>query len=396
MSEYDPFVRGRFPVGVRTIHALDRVRDRLFPCEVWYPAAGQYAGQDVAPGTQDSFKIPLSDTPRSQTAMRNAAAEPGTYPLIIYSHPSGGNRRSATFLCTHLCSHGYVVAALDHSEVVTVELVRKDGETGEQRSERQRAWIANRVPDISFLLDQLHSGAAWDSEAKLAEGRIGIVGHSFGGWTALAAADVEPRIGAVVAFAPGGSSESKPGILKLKLPFPSGRNVPKLYLVAENDTSLPLAGMYELFGRTPAPKQMVVLRKADHMHFMDNVEELHETVRQMNFPGDLAWLPQEMRPIAELCSGEQAHLFVRGLTLGHLDAVLRGQAEAQRFMLLDIETELARRGVDVIAQFELEDPPLSAADEELVEARLAAHHADPNTSVLLSEMKGRLRSRSKS
>jgi putative addiction module component (TIGR02574 family) len=40
---------------------------------------------------------------------------------------------------------------------------------------------------------------------------------------------------------------------------------------------------------------------------------------------------------------------------------------------------------------ELDDPPLSAADEELVEARLAAHHADPNSSVPLDEMKRRLR-----
>lgn len=349
MSEYDPFGRGRFPVAVRTIHALDTVRERLFPCEVWYPAAAQHAGQDFAPGIQDSFTVPLSDAPRSQTAVRNAAAEPGTYPLIIYSHPSGGNRRSATFLCTHLCSHGYVVAALDHSEVVAMELARKDGETDEQKSARQRAWIANRVPDISFLLDYLLVGATWNSEARLADGRIGIVGHSFGGWTALAAAEVERRIGAVVALAPGGSSESKPGMLKVKLSFTSGRNVPRLYLVAENDASLPLAGMYELFGRTPATKQMVVLQRADHMHFMDNVEEMHETVRKMDFPGELSWLPKEMRPIAELCSEEQSHLFVRGLTLAHLDAVLRGQSEARRFMLLDIEAELAKRGVDVIA-----------------------------------------------
>jgi dienelactone hydrolase len=230
-----------------------------------------------------------------------------------------------------------------------MELARKDGETGEQRSMRQKGWIANRVPDISFLLDHLLVGAAWDSEANLADSRIGIVGHSFGGWTAIAASEAERRIDAVVALAPGGSSESKPGILKLKLPFTSGRNVPKLYLVAEKDTSLPLAGMYELFGRTPAIKQMVVLLKADHMHFMDNVEEMHETVRKMDFPGELAWLPQEMRPLAELCSGEQAHLFARGLTLGHFDAVLRGQSEAQRFMLGDIEAELARRGVAVIA-----------------------------------------------
>ncbi len=45
---------------------------------------------------------------------------------------------------------------------------------------------------------------------------------------------------------------------------------------------------------------------------------------------------------------------------------------------------------------ELDDPPLSAVDEELVEARLAEHHADPSSSVSLDELKDRLRSRSKS
>ena len=55
-----------------------------------------------------------------------------------------------------------------------------------------------------------------------------------------------------------------------------------------------------------------------------------------------------MRPIAELCSGEQAHLFVRGLTLCHMDAILRRQEDAQRFLADDIEAELAARGVDVI------------------------------------------------
>lgn len=43
---------------------------------------------------------------------------------------------------------------------------------------------------------------------------------------------------------------------------------------------------------------------------------------------------------------------------------------------------------------ELDDSPLSPADEELVEARLAAHHSDPSSSVPLDEMKRRLRSRS--
>lgn len=36
---YDPLVRGRYAVGVRTIQVLDTVRGRSFPCEIRYPAA---------------------------------------------------------------------------------------------------------------------------------------------------------------------------------------------------------------------------------------------------------------------------------------------------------------------------------------------------------------------
>ena len=44
---------------------------------------------------------------------------------------------------------------------------------------------------------------------------------------------------------------------------------------------------------------------------------------------------------------------------------------------------------------ELDDPPLSDADEALVETRLAAHKLDPTSSVPLETLKERLRSRTK-
>lgn len=348
--DYDPFVRGPFPVGVRTILKLDTSRNRMFPCEIWYPAAVQHAGQDLAPETQDVFTVPGRGTPRSQMAVRNAAAQPGTYPLIIFSHHSGGHRRASTFLCTHLSSHGYVVAALEHSEVIAAQLARRNGETEAEKKERWQAVIASRVPDVRFLLDHLLNTAdAWESEVELDDSRIGIVGHSFGGWTALATPEVEPRIRAVVALAPGGTSNPRPGILPVTLTFQWCRDVPTLYLVAENDVPLPLAGMYELFERTPATKRMVILRRADHQHFIENVEQEHEAFRTMPpMAPELAQMQAEMRPIAELCSGEQAHLWVRGLTLCHVDAILRRQEEAQRFLAGDIAAELAARGVDVI------------------------------------------------
>ena len=61
-NAYDPFARGPFPVGVHMWLARDSTRGRLFPAEIRYPG------------------------------------RPGPHPLVVYSHCSGGHRRSATFL----------------------------------------------------------------------------------------------------------------------------------------------------------------------------------------------------------------------------------------------------------------------------------------------------------
>ena len=42
---------------------------------------------------------------------------------------------------------------------------------------------------------------------------------------------------------------------------------------------------------------------------------------------------------------------------------------------------------------ELDDPPLSEAEEALIESRLAAHQANPGSSIPLEDMKARLRTR---
>lgn len=328
-TRYDPFTRGSFPVGVRTIQALDSSRGRLFPCEIWYPATRQ-----------------IADGPAAPEAGRDAPSLPGAHPLIVFSHGSGMHRRSATYLCTHLAGHGYVVAAMDHSEVAAEELAPRDGETETERTARIDAVIASRVPDVRFLLDHLLADRVIDIELDAA--RVGLIGYSFGGWTVLAAVEVEPRVQAVVALGPGGSSHPRPGILPLTLTYAWDRHVPTLYLAAEDDTLIPLAGVVELFDRTPGSKRLVILRRADHQHFLDDVEGEHEAMRTTALPGEAAWIPAAMRPIAELCSGEQAHLFVRGLMLAHLDATLRQSDDAVRFLASDIRAELTRRGVEAV------------------------------------------------
>ena len=326
---YAPFDEGPFRVRTHSFEAADEERDRVFPCTVWHPA-------DVA-GSRSADRLPL----------------------VLFSHASGAGRNSASYLCSHLASHGYVVGALDHSELVAAKLAPAPDERAEERAARIQAIVASRVPDVRLLLGILLDGEAGSGAAAAALGqaglhldpaRVGLVGHSFGGWTVLAVPEVDTRVRAVVALGPGGSSRPKPGILALTLTFDWGRDVPTLYLAAEDDVPIPLDAVTELMNRTRATRRMFVLRRADHQHFFDDVEAEHEALRAMSLPGDAAWIPGAMRPIAELCPGEHAHVFVRGLALAHLDATLRDSDAAAEFLDGDVVADLAARGVAAFAR----------------------------------------------
>jgi dienelactone hydrolase len=334
-EQYDPIEPGPFGVGVRTLEVPDADRGRVFPCELWYPAAslppGQATGKRAVPAEE-----------------RDAPAAAGLHPLVIFSHFSGGGRRTATYLTTHLASHGYTVAAIDHSEVVVPELRPSPDEDSADRARRIDAIMASRVPDVRAVLSAL-TGPHRPAEAEgvgLSPELIGVAGHSLGGWTALAAPEQESRVRAVVALAPGGSSRPLPGVLPLTLAFGWEHVVPVLILTGDCDVPVPLEGVQEIYARAPEPKRMFVLRRADHQHFADAVETSHEALRSMTLPGEAAWMTAAMQPISELCPGEHGHQFARGLTLAHLDSALRGDALAQEFLASRAESALAARGVD--------------------------------------------------
>ena len=124
-----------------------------------------------------------------------------------------------------------------------------------------------------------------------------------------------------------------------------GREVPTLYVVADRDSLLPLAGMHELFARTASSKRMVVLAGADHMHFCDRVEETHELFRMMPQDPLFEDVQKAVPPITELVPGEPAHLAIRGLAVAHMDAHLRGDEAAAALLAGDLGAALAARGV---------------------------------------------------
>ena len=283
-SEYDPVLRGKCAVERKTRVVEDARRGRRFAREIWSP----------------------------QTS--------GTTPVILFSHFSGGDRNASSYLCEHVASHGYTVTALDHSDN---QLPRpSEGANAEEKRTRLKAWIDARVPDVRFLLETVRPGSE----------DVGIIGHSFGGWTALAAPSEEPRIAAVVALAPAGSTNPRPGVIPATLDFAWTRDVPTLVIVGDSDVSIPPDRARDVFERVPSSKKFVVLHGVDHVHFVDDAQVAHERVRAMQFPPELEWMQREIRPFAELRPEGEAHAIVMGLAVAHFDATLKGRPEARAFL----------------------------------------------------------------
>ena len=106
--------------------------------------------------------------------------------LIVLSHGTGGSELGHSTLAQALAHHGYLVAALRHP-----------GDNWQDRSLLQTSaanYFAQRPQQASRVIDALLREPAWaDRIAKDAKGpRIGVLGHSAGGYTALALAGAQP------------------------------------------------------------------------------------------------------------------------------------------------------------------------------------------------------------
>lgn len=350
---YDPFARGPFPAGVRTLYAADPTRDgRPLTFEVWYPAAAAHAGQDLADDTRDRYEMLPVFPPVPQDAVRDAAPQPGAHPLVMFSHGFGSHRRQSTFFCTHLASRGYVVASVDHTGNTTFDILQatiasRSGAPPPDGDALIAEFIAQRPADVSFMLAQLDAGALGADGPAIDASRIGMSGHSFGGWTTLMAVGREPRIVAAVPLAPAGGATPLGGqSLRDALSLDWRRRVPTLLLAAERDGLLPLEGMEDLFRRIDSPKRMSILRNADHMHFCDRAESVHEMFRMMPPAGGFAKVAKTTPAFSELCPAAPAYDWVRGLGTAHFDAYVQGNEAAVAFLAREVPEALRARGID--------------------------------------------------
>jgi predicted dienelactone hydrolase len=344
---YAPFDRGPYPVGVRSFELRDPARgERPLSTELWYPAAPAYAGADLRADTGDIYRIADGFPALAQQAVRDAAPRPVAAPLLVFSHGWGGHRRQSTFLCTHLASHGFIVAAVDHAGNTLLDAMRSGSEGDRRGPIPVERILTDRPADVAVVIDRLRGGDAGEVGAHIDPRRLGVLGHSYGGWTALVAAGRDPRIGAVVALAPAGGPSRFGDDARLRAAMPPGwgRDVPALVVLADLDAVLPLAGMDRVLERIPSTKRVVVLAAVDHFHFLDRAAEVHEFMRR----GALApfdRIASSMRPFEALSPEAAVHRAVVGLAVAHMDAVLGQRVAAVRFLGGPLAAALATQGI---------------------------------------------------
>lgn len=250
----DPTELGPYPVGVTTLTFVDHTRldpatrgPRTLLTEIWYPATeetrdlpknklsdfllrGAHNGLNVAVRMAFGADASSLDDDFTNDAVRDARMRDGKFPLIVFSHGNGGIRNQSSFWCDHMASHGYIVVAPDHTgnarvTVVENRLVLYHPDGWEQAEEA-------RPQDVSFLIDRMaafNRGEDSRFAGRIDMDRIGVAGHSFGGWTSIAVANTDPRVDAILPMTP-------------VLPERKNYDMPVLVLLATEDATIGLEG----------------------------------------------------------------------------------------------------------------------------------------------------------
>jgi predicted dienelactone hydrolase len=149
---FDPAAMGKQAVEQNTLTLQDKQRNRSIPVEIYWSR-----GDDVQA------------------------------PLVVISHGFGSDRRFISYLARHLASHGITVAAIEHPGSNAVAVNNASDQVNLSQLLPAREFI-DRPKDISFLLNELaklniQSGSL---QGKFNTEKVTVIGHSLGGYTALA------------------------------------------------------------------------------------------------------------------------------------------------------------------------------------------------------------------
>ena len=110
----------------------------------------------------------------------------GKTPVIIVSHGLNSQPKDFADVAQHLASYGYIVALPQHpgSDNAQLEAMLN----GDSQNLYELEEFINRPLDVTYLIDELEKLNATEFDGRLNLDRVGVLGHSFGGYTAIALA----------------------------------------------------------------------------------------------------------------------------------------------------------------------------------------------------------------
>lgn len=163
-------------VGIRTLALEDPTRpawsgagNRPLLSNVWYPAA------DDAEETLFSFGAPEPLYQFDPVAINaDLQANRKDFPLVVMSHGTGGAALQMGWLGRHLAANGYIAVAVNHHGNNALEPYIPHGFL---------LWW-ERAQDLTALIDRLLHEVS-EFKDRIDENRIGVIGFSLGGYSAI-------------------------------------------------------------------------------------------------------------------------------------------------------------------------------------------------------------------
>lgn len=152
---------------------------RTLPVLAWYPAI------DDGNTSLAHYRLAgLVQLPNAGTLDAPPVADDGPFPVVIYSHGSGGAGILAYPFAERFASHGWVLLSADHVGNTVSNALNGSGLSYVEL-------FVNRPSDVSAMLDELEAGFGGDELASAADvEHVFLFGHSFGGYTTFATGGV--------------------------------------------------------------------------------------------------------------------------------------------------------------------------------------------------------------
>jgi dienelactone hydrolase len=221
-APYLPRPTGPRAVGTTSLHLTDDSRPdpwafgvnaRELMVSLWYPTASPHGrrAQYMTPTESELLLkeggitgVPLdvlSTTRTNAFAGARPAGHTRSLPLVVLSPGFTKPRTTLTTLAEDLASHGYAVAAIDHT-YESVATTFPDGRvatcTACEVPHDEAFWnrlVTSRAADVSFVLDELTKAhAEWNGSRLIDPSRIAMAGHSVGGASAVTSMLADPRV----------------------------------------------------------------------------------------------------------------------------------------------------------------------------------------------------------